>query len=378
MKKENFSSMFSRWKTEFEYSFLESESLCVAIFSLDGTLIFANKAMQSLFKGVPFQSLINPSFSELSEMQCQNSEIYKGFLTIGNYSSDNTSIKSRIFKKEGEILIIGSADTNQLVEQNITMVHLNHQINNLQRALIKEKFELKEANAAKDRFFSIIAHDLKNPFAVLIGFTDIILENLRESDIDTIEEQLKIIGNTTHQTYNLLEDLLLWSKSQSGRLSFKPEIIEFKDTCNEVVINLLSQAGKKHISIEMEGLDEIIVFADMNMLKTILRNLISNAVKFTNVNGKIIINAEKTPDNAIITVSDNGVGIDVKSQAKLWSLSDQYSTPGTKNETGTGLGLILCKEFTERNGGKIWVESEPGRGSDFKFTLPLGTNEDKK
>ncbi len=231
--------------------------------------------------------------------------------------------------------------------------------------------ELKKLNADKDRFIAILAHDLKNPFNLLLGFSDLLLKNLHKFDLDKIENQLKIIHQTTNKTYNLLEDLLLWSKSQSGKLQLEPQKIVFKEICDAILNNLLNQAIAKNISISFFEQERIILKGDVNMFKTIMLNLIANAIKFTNNKGEIKICAEKKHINATITVSDNGIGIGKDYQTKLWDFPQPISTSGTSGEKGTGFGLILCKEFVEKHNGKIWVESDLGKGSDFKFTMPL-------
>jgi PAS domain S-box-containing protein len=231
--------------------------------------------------------------------------------------------------------------------------------------------ELNRLNTDKDRFMQILAHDLKSPFNTLLGFSNLLVENLRQYDIDKIEKLLILNNKTINQTFNLLEDLLLWSKSQSGKLMIEPQKIVFSKICNEIINSLKENADAKGIKIICFESKGIILNADLNMLKTILRNLVSNAIKFTEKNGQINIYTEINQENATIVVSDSGIGIDKDTCVKLWDLSQQFITTGTAGEKGTGFGLLLCKEFVEKHGGKIWVESELGKGSDFKFTLPL-------
>ncbi len=248
----------------------------------------------------------------------------------------------------------------------ISIVLLNSK--NLE-ALKNREQQLEKLNSDKDKFISILAHDLKNPFNALLGFTNMILTNIKEYDIQEIESLVEILNQTSKNTYNLLLDLLLWAQSQSGNLPFEPIYLLFKDVYNEVVAPFKN--NPKNISITYIDEAQIKVIADINMLKTILRNLISNAIKFTNNNGEIKVIAEQNSNNITITVSDNGVGIENNIISKLWDVSEKYSSKGTAGEKGSGLGLSLCKEFVEKHGGKIWVESEVGKGSDFKFTLPL-------
>jgi len=163
----------------------------------------------------------------------------------------------------------------------------------------------------------------------------------------------------------------MWVRANSGKIPFEPQKLNFATICNEVIENLKLTANSKNITINHFATDEINIFADINMLNTVLRNLVSNSIKFTNKNGRINIYAETNHANVIITISDNGIGIEPDTRNKLFDISKKITTDGTENEKGTGLGLLLCKEFVEKHNGKIWVESELGKGSDFKFTMPL-------
>lgn len=235
----------------------------------------------------------------------------------------------------------------------------------------RQNDELRKLNADKDHFMQILAHDLRNPFNALMGISDIAMKEIQELDKEKIAEYLKIINQTAHKTYNLLDDLLIWSKSQSGLLSFHPQEYSLIDIFNDIVELNQEMANDKNITINCIVSKKIKVFADKSMLKTVLRNLISNAIKYTNTRGEINIFAENDTNQVIISVSDNGVGISKENISKLFDISYQNTTKGTKGESGTGLGLLLCKEFVEKHDGKIWVESELERGSTFKFTLPL-------
>lgn len=385
MINESLPGILQDWIKEITIEIEHSDSYCIAIFNNDGELVYANEYMSSLFVGNPDESLINPSFEKIIKTVSDNSLIYEGFLTVGSFYSENKSIKSRIFRKNDQVLIIGNVDSNQLVEQNEIMINLNHDINNLQRQLIKDKrilestleklnetnIELAEANATKDKFFSILAHDLRNPFNILLGFSGLLLENFRDYNQEDIETQLKFINKTAQDTFNLLEDLLLWSKSQSNRINFKPENLKFRDICDEVITNLYPMISNKNIKIKIDELTDLILFADSNMLKTVLRNLVSNAIKFSYQNSEIILKIEEAGGKALITVSDKGVGIPESIQSRLWKISEHITTQGTQKESGTGLGLLLCKDFVDKHGCNIWVESEEGKGSNFKFNMPL-------
>ncbi len=223
----------------------------------------------------------------------------------------------------------------------------------------------------KNRFMSILAHDLRGPFNSILGFLDLLLINIRKYDTDKIEKHINIVYNSAQNTYDLLEDLLIWAGAQSGKLPFEPQKNKLSAICNNAIENLKLNANNKNIAINYLGGDEIFIFADTNMINTILRNLISNAIKFTKHSGLIEIHAEKNSTSATITVIDSGVGIEADSLTNIFDSSKRNTTLGTSNEKGTGLGLLLCKEFIEKHGGNIWVKSELGRGSEFKFTIPL-------
>jgi PAS domain S-box-containing protein len=242
-----------------------------------------------------------------------------------------------------------------------------------QLVLEENRNKLIQLNADKDRFISILGHDLKSPFNNLLGLSEILTEDIRKLDIDEIEDIANNINKTARITYNLLEDILLWARTQQGKIPFKPQILNFRDICKNILEILKPNADAKNITINYSAQDETTIFADIDMSKTVLRNLVSNAIKFTNNGGTININAEENSENEIISVLDNGIGIAPDDIKKLFDISQVLTTKGTAKETGTGLGLLLCKEFVDKHGGIIWVESEVGKGSDFKFTLPKFT-----
>lgn len=234
-----------------------------------------------------------------------------------------------------------------------------------------KNIELLKLNADKDYFMSILAHDLKSPFNSILGFLDLLINNLREFNINEIERQLTIVNHSAQSVYNLLEDILLWALSQSGKLPYKPREFNFKRSCDAVIEIVKPNADSKNITINTFDAENINVFADSNMLNTILRNLLTNAIKFTNNGGTINIYAQQNTASVTISVSDNGIGIPPKILLNLFDITQVYSTNGTANEKGTGLGILLCKEFVEKHGGKIWVESELGKGTVFYFMLPM-------
>lgn len=235
----------------------------------------------------------------------------------------------------------------------------------------KQRDELEIANATKDKFFSIIAHDLRGPFSNFVTLTKIISDSFDQFDSNQLKNYMSEIQNSAQSTYNLLENLLDWSRSQKGNIKFDP----VKTDVNQIVlenIELLNNiAAKKEIDLIYNSVDNILAIADTEMLKTVIRNLISNAIKFTKAKGTIEINLKEGKTYHTVSVKDNGIGIKKEDINKLFRIDIHHTTIGTKKEKGTGLGLILCKEFVERNGGKIWVESEIGQGTKFEFTVPI-------
>ena len=248
----------------------------------------------------------------------------------------------------------------------------------LEEILKNQSNELKILNADKDRFISILGHDLRSPFNAILGLLDLLSENIREYDLDRIEEFITIINHSAHNTFELLEDILLWIRAHSGNITFEPQNLNFGTICNEVIDNLKQTANRKHITINHFTGDELTVFADKNMLKTVLRNLISNAIKFTKNNGQVDISVKQDQPDLVISICDNGIGIEPDILNSLFEISQISTTKGTANEKGTGLGLILCKDFVEKHGGKIWAESEGGKGSIFSFTIPRGAEPEKE
>ncbi len=237
-------------------------------------------------------------------------------------------------------------------------------------ALLQLNNQLKSLNSTKDKLFSIIAHDLKSPFNSIIGFSELLINNLHNYTDDKIDEFIGQINLSAKSTLSLIDNLLVWANTQMGHIEYKPEHIDLLSIVQETIEQLRVTAKIKNISISFFQTEDYIVFADKNMLEIVLRNLISNAIKFSKPNGKIAIYAISINNQIEITVSDSGVGIGKDILSKLFTDNENITTNGTANEKGSGLGLMICKEFVEQLGGKIWVESEVGIGSEFKFTVP--------
>jgi len=240
----------------------------------------------------------------------------------------------------------------------------------VEKQLARQTEQLKELNSTKDKFFSIIAHDLRSPFGTIMGLSEMLFADLNEFDKEEIGKFLGMITASSHQAYSLLENLLLWARNQRGTMGFQPEVLEVQKRIQENINLVQSQADKKQIGISSLVKSHLVVMADKNMLDTILRNLLTNAIKFTPHNGSIVVNAEKSKGFVEISITDTGVGIAREELENIFKIGGKPSAFGTDNEKGSGLGLILCREFVERHKGSIRVESEIGKGSSFRFTIP--------
>lgn len=247
----------------------------------------------------------------------------------------------------------------------------NHQINTMNSEIQTQRDDLKQLNNTKDRFFSIIAHDLKNPFNSINGFTELLIENINNYDDEKRLKFLKIIKGSTANASSLLNNLLIWANSQSGKIKFEPKKIELVQLVSDVISLVEIQAINKNILIYNSVHHNLNVFADENMLNTVLRNLMSNAIKFSNSGGSIHISSKFNEEFVEVSIKDNGIGMSKEVLNSLFSIENKNSQIGTANEQGSGLGLILCEDFIVKNGGKIWVESTVNVGSEFKFTIPI-------
>ena len=241
------------------------------------------------------------------------------------------------------------------------------------KAEIEQQNEnLRQLNREKDKFFSIIAHDLRGPFSGFMGLAQVIAEELPSFTMAEVQEIATRMSKSATNLYRLLNNLLEWSRIQQGTIHFSPEVTQLNSVVGGSMDLILEEAKRKKIEVAMVIPDELTVLADVNMLQTVLRNLLSNALKFTPKGGKIHISARICDNKDVkITIQDNGIGMSQVLAANLFQHDVKSNREGTEGEPSTGLGLILCKEFVDRNGGKLWFESEEGRGSTFFFTLPI-------
>jgi signal transduction histidine kinase len=234
----------------------------------------------------------------------------------------------------------------------------------------KLNFELNKLNNTKNKFFSIIGHDLKGPLNSLTSFSGLLINHTSSLSKEEIQMLAKDLDKSLKNLFALLDNLLQWSRSQTGNIDFTPEKFDVTGVLNENKALLQKQAENKGIEIEVIGNMPIQVTAHLNSISTVIRNLLSNAIKFTDNGGKIELNIIDQRSKVIVRVRDSGVGMSKAKRHKIFDLGSSSSTLGTDKEQGTGLGLILCKELVEKNGGRIWLESEQGVGTTFYFTVP--------
>lgn len=231
--------------------------------------------------------------------------------------------------------------------------------------------ELEEAIATKDLVFSIIAHDLKSPFNAILGFTELLKNKIRNLDVEKSEKLISSMYFQARNTYNLLENLLNWARSNSNQIVFNPVPCNVSSICDAIINQVGDAAQLKNLTINSYHTNNCYAFADKNMLEVVLRNLLSNAIKYTERSGEIEIYSMPVGEFVEITVSDNGIGMTEEAKDKLFKSDLHESKPGTENERGTGLGLVICNDFIQRNQGKIWIENNAKKGISIRFTLPI-------
>lgn len=261
----------------------------------------------------------------------------------------------------------GNASVELLTFRLRELEELNDSLENLVEQSTKKLAQIVDTNT---KFISIIAHDLRSPFSSIIGALELLKAGMNDFKKNEIEEFIDIAYNSANSTLSLLDNLLVWAISQNKEKSFNPVKINLYELIVEEIENINFTARQKQIVIHNSIEPDLNINADIQMVKTILRNLISNAVKYTNPGGEITLSASEGERFVEITVKDNGIGISSEAQGNLFKIDSFHSSAGTNNEHGTGLGLLLCIEFVEMHGGNIWIESELGKGSEFKFTLP--------
>jgi PAS domain S-box-containing protein len=348
---------------------MENSADSIFITNQQGKYLYTNKAV-SIMLGYTSEEMKSKTIAEISPPN-KIEEYFEFFKQILSEGKGFTEIE--LLRKDGGYI---STDLNAVVLPNGQVYGSCRDITKRKQTEndLRDNYKrLRQLNVDKDRFISILGHDLKSPFNNLIGLSEVLKVETTRLKTEEIEDIAKDIHKSAKIANKLLDDILMWARTQQGKIPFKPQILSFKDIFKDTLEILTPNANAKNITIKYFATDKINVFADIDMIKTVLRNLVSNAIKFTNSGGSINIDAKQNSENVIISVSDNGIGIPPDNLTKLFDISEVLTTTGTAKETGTGLGLLLCKEFVDKHGGKIWVESEVGKGSDFIFNLPIST-----
>ncbi len=284
------------------------------------------------------------------------------------YSNDTTAAgfhRSYILECAGALVLI------LLLLISIAVAYDRHRLVKLKnKELEKQAQQLSELNQTKDKFFSVIAHDLRNPFHGLVGLTQVLVEDYDSMEPDKVKKFHNLIYQSAKQGYQLVLNLLEWIRSQTGRISFAPERLDLSKVISDNIKLARSTAQNKNVTLINLVEPGLIIYADYNMIHTVFRNLISNAIKFSNPGGKVFVEGQKEDGRIIVKVKDEGIGMDENTMNNLFRLDVAQSSRGTAGESGTGLGLILCKEFVSRHNGQILVESQKGNGSTFTVILP--------
>lgn len=273
------------------------------------------------------------------------------------------SVRKRLEEEHKKYLEEISLSRDMMEQKAYEMVELNIKLQ-------ENEQKLNELNLSKDKFFSIIAHDLRSPFTTLMGFSEVLVEDFDSYSKEELKESINMIHDTSKKIFNLLENLLSWSRIQTGRMPFNPTEFDISELCDNTVNLFQENALSKSISLVSVVKPYTFVFADKQMIDAVIRNLVANALKFTPEDKYIKISALDKDEFIEISVTDKGIGIKETVFAKLFKIDEHVTSLGTNSEKGSGLGLILCKELVEKNGGKIAVESTFGKGSRFYFTLP--------
>lgn len=359
-------------------------------------LIDNEEALSSIIENIPFAVLVGTLTGDLIRVNSTTvkytgytlDELLKMNITdIDTYSKNRDNlvlIHEQLYGGEGivfQTIHTRKDGTTYPAEVNVTAIKLKQEpllIAIIQDITDRKKAEedlriseakYRELNATKDKFFSIISHDLRSPFNAILGLSDLAVKKLQNKEYQKIQTYTEAIHQTSRQAYSLLNNLLCWSRLQRGKIDFKPEKINLSEEVQKAVGLMRANLSEKSIYLSVNIPGNLTIYADPDMLETIIRNLLSNAVKFTNKNGKISILAKQREGAVLVEIEDSGVGIDSENMNKLFSISSNYSTQGTNKEEGSGLGLVLCKEFVEKHNGKIWVESEVGKGTKFSFMI---------
>jgi len=352
----------------------------------DGKMIELNPSGMQLFGFESEEEMRNVNIAEDLYVNEEDRKSFKELLERDGYVKNfETEIKRKygvtaivyetsvgIRDKNGKIKAYRGIlhDVTHTKKQEFQLRQFVEKLAMLNEQLRESEAELKKINASKDKFFSIIAHDLRSPFSSLLGFSEFLAQDINDLSPDEISLFAGKINESARNVFSLLENLLQWSRIQTGRMAFEPVMFNICNRITQAIGILTDNSTNKNITLQSFVDPGLMVFADENMLNSVLQNLMSNAIKFTKPGGSITLSSREEGDFAEISVKDTGVGMKEEDIAKLFRIDVHHTTAGTNDEKGTGLGLVLCNELISKNGGRMWVESKFGEGSVFYFTLP--------
>lgn len=353
---------------------------------VDGNCTFANKSCVNMLGyssedemlGRNIHKLIHHSYASGKPMDLSECKMQATILNnVETHSEDEVFWRKDGTKVEVEYFSFPQVQNGKVIGYVVTFLDISER-KKTEKQIISFAKDLQKLNSDKDKFIRILAHDLKNPFNSIIGFSEYIIQNLGSIEKDEIEEFTKMINDSSEKAYTLLEEILLWLKVQSGQLSVQKTKIELRNIVLNIIENLSPLAQNKSIKLNCNIPQDVYIEADINMFKTILRNLITNSIKFTNENGEIEVNIEEIEKRIKIIVADNGVGMSQDLAKNLFTDQVNQTEEGTKGEKGTGLGLTIIKELVQKHKELIWAESEIGKGSRFIVTMPKITKKDEE
>lgn len=364
-------------ESEGKFRTLAEESPNMIFINYKGRIIYVNQQAVNIM-GYTREEYYSPDFDFMTLIAPESSD-----LVLKNYKTHNSGNEIPFYEyiiitKSGKR--IDSLISTKLIKINNEIAILGIVTDITQRkqyeaVLMESERKLREALDAKDKFFNILAHDLKSPFSGFLSLFKQLSQDYQNLPANEFSLMMKAINDSASNLYKLLENLLEWSRTQTGKIAYNPEYVDLKFIVNNIIDIFNNSSNSKGIKLINKIQDNEYVYADVPMLLTVFRNLISNSIKFTNSGGSIFIEVHSFSNKMKeISIKDTGIGIEDKNIENLFKIDKQVQTPGTEGETGTGLGLILCKEFVERNGGSISVESKINEGTSFKFTLPVEIN----
>ncbi len=345
-----------------------------AIIMIDntGNINFWNKAAENIF-GYSDIEIVGSNFHDLfvpERFMEAHRAAFKDFQKTGTGGAIGKTLELNAIRKNGEEFPIELSLSSIKLGGKWNAVGIARDITDRKKA----EEDLKNISGTKDKFYSIIAHDLRGPMGTLMKLSALLADEFDSFDLEDRNLFLKEIKDSSENIFHLLENLLTWSRTQKGKMDFFPEKLNLQDVIEHVLKTQRLVAANKKILVTSDIPGDIVIIADENMLNTVLRNFIGNSIKFTPEEGFIKISHEKIDGYNKVSVTDSGIGMDEETKNNLFKIEQSQSSDGTAGEKGTGLGLILCKEFVEKHGGKVWVESEFGKGSTFSFTVPEVTN----